>query len=294
MSFKDLHRKRQIQAKGWFATWPKCPIGKQTVLDALQSRFAIKEYCICEEEHKDGDAHIHAFLKMEKKITWRSDMFDVDGYHGNYQVAKSWNAVKEYVKKDGNFITNINEEVFTGKHTSKIKKEDLLKDIDEVLDSGLITPMQVANFYKNSMTYKMLQQKRQKMPDKLPEKKRHLWFYGASNTGKTYKIREMMKETGEDKWFQIPTNNDWIGYNGEKYLYIDEFKGQLSVQMLNALCDGNYKVNVKGGSTWIGWDIQVIICSNYSIRDCYSKVEDGILETLYNRFVEKELLIKYK
>lgn len=291
MNYKNYNR---CQAKGWFCTWPKCPIGKEMALAELQEKFVLDEYVICQEEHKDGTTHLHAFIKLPKKKLFRSDLFDISGYHGNYQPAKSWHAVIAYVKKDGNFITNINQEVFSGKHCSKIKKEDLLKDIDEVLDAGLITPMQVANFYKNSMTYKMLQQKRQKMPEKLPEKKRHLWFYGASNTGKTYKIREMMKETGEDKWFQIPTNNDWIGYNGEKYLYIDEFKGQLSVQMLNALCDGNYKVNVKGGSTWIGWDIQVIICSNYSIRDCYSKVEDGILETLYNRFVEKELLIKYK
>ena len=129
-----------------------------------------------------------------------------------------------------------------------------------------ITPMQVASFYKNQQIYKMLQAKAQEMPEELPIKKRHLWFYGAK-TGKTYKIREMMKQTGF-KWFHIPTNNDWIGYSGQRYF--DEFKGQLSVQQLNAICDGNYKVNTKGGS-----------------------VENNILETLYNRFIEKELLIKY-
>lgn len=284
--------KQRIRAKGWFLTWPKCPIGKQMMLEELQAKFDVDEYVICEEEHKDGDLHLHAFLKVKKKIEWKPRLFDVQGYHGEYQVAKSWRAVVEYVKKDGNYISNIDLNA-AAKKQSKMKKEDLLRDVDDVLDAGLITPMQVNSFYKNSMTYKMLQQKRTKMPDKLPDKKRHLWFYGASNTGKTYKLREMMKETGEENWFQIPTNNDWIGYAGEKYLYIDEFKGQVSIQMLNAICDGNFKVNVKGGSTWIGWDIQVIICSNYSIRDCYSKVDDGILETLYNRFNEKELMVKY-
>jgi hypothetical protein len=53
-------------------------------------------------------------------------------------------------------------------------------------------------------------------------------------------------------------------------------------------------VNVKGVSSWIGWECQVIICSNYSIKECYSKVEESILDTLYNRFQEKELLIKYR
>lgn len=283
---------KRIYAKGWFCTWPKCPIGKNAALEELNEKYVLSEYVICEEEHKDGELHLHAFLKLNKRVYFKPNMFDIQGYHGEYQVAKSWRAVIKYVKKDGNYISNIDVKA-AAMMKSKMKKEDLLKDVDEVLDKGIITPMQVASFYKNSMVYKMLQQKRSKMPDKLPDKKRHLWFYGGSNTGKTYKLRQMMKDTGEEKWFQIPTNNDWIGYAGEKYLYMDEFKGQISVQMLNAICDGNFKVNVKGGSTWIGWDIQVIICSNYSIRDCYSKCEENILETLYNRFNEKELLIKY-
>lgn len=292
MDSRDSKAQKRIKAKGWFVTWPKCPIGKEMCLNELQAKYSVVEYVVCEEEHEDETKHLHAFLKMDKKIYFKPDMFDVCGYHGNYQVAKSWRAVINYVKKDGNYISNINLDN-AQKKQSKMKKEDLLKDVDQVLDEGLITPMQVASFYKNSQIYKMLQQKRQRMPDKLPEKKRHLWFFGGSNTGKTYKLREMMKQTGEDNWFQIPTNNDWIGYNGEKYLYMDEFKGQLSIQQLNNICDGNYKVNVKGGSTWIGWECQVIICSNYSIKDCYNKCEDNILETLYNRFVEKELLIKY-
>lgn len=43
-----------------------------------------------------------------------------------------------------------------------MKKEDLLRDVDDVLDNGLITPMQVASFYKNAQIYKMLQQKERK------------------------------------------------------------------------------------------------------------------------------------
>lgn len=284
---------KRIRAKGWFLTWPKCPIGKQMMLEELKEKFDIVEYVICEEEHKDGDAHLHAFIKVAKKIQWNPRLFDIQGYHGEYQVAKSWRAVVKYVKKDGNYISNIDVNAAAQKK-GKMKKEDLLKDVDTVLDAGIITPMQVASFYKNQQIYKMLQAKNVQMPDKLPPKKRHLWFYGASNTGKTFKLREMMKQTGYENWFQIPTNNDWVGYSGQKFLYIDEFKGQLTIQQLNALCDGNYKVNVKGGSAWIGWEVQVIVCSNFSIKDCYSKVEENLLETLYNRFEEKELLIKFK
>ena len=58
----------------------------------------------------------------------------------------------------------------------------------------------------------------------------------------------------------------------------NEFKGQLSIQMLNSLCDGNYKVNTKGGSACIGWDIQVIIYSNYSMAH---RVRDLCLRKLF-------------
>lgn len=280
------------RAKGWFCTWPKCGETKEMCLECMKEKHTIVEYVICRETHKDESLHLHAFLKLDKRVYFRPDLFDFNGYHGHYEIAKSWRDVRNYVKKDGDYISNIDIQAAMNKK-SKMKKEDLLRDVDEVLDEGLIHPMQVASFYKNQQVYKMLHQKRQKMPEKLPPKKRHLWYYGASNTGKTYKLRQMMKDTGEENWFQIPTNNDWIGYDGEKYLYMDEFKGQLTIQQLNNICDGNYKVNVKGGSSWIGWDCIVVICSNYSISDCYNKCDENILETLYNRFNEEELINKY-
>ena len=98
---------KAIYAKGWFCTWPKCPIGKEMALAELQYKFCLKEYVICEELHKDGEAHLHAFLKLDHRVNFKSSLFDIQGYHGNYQVAKSWRAVVKYVKKDGNYISNI-------------------------------------------------------------------------------------------------------------------------------------------------------------------------------------------
>lgn len=165
-------------------------------------------------------------------------------------------------------------------------KEDLLKDVEEVLDEGIITPMQVASFYRNQCVYKMLLNKKKKIPEEMPEKKRHLWVFGPSNTGKTTHLRNRMQEKGEENFFQIPTNNDWIGYDDQYYLYLDEFKGQLTIQQLNRICDGGAKVNVKGGTVQLRYDVQVIILSNYSISECYHKADKVLLESLDNRFIE--------
>lgn len=291
--------KKDYKYMGWFLTYPQCPCPKEDCLDDLRDlvkekrNTTIEEYVVAEEKHADGSPHVHAFIKLGKRIRFKKDLFDIiyEGkvYHGHYEPAKCWTAVEKYCKKEGDYISNLDLAKAKAKK-GKMKKEDLLKDVDEVLDEGLITPMQVANFYRNSCVYKMLQNKRKRMPDQMPPKRRHLWVCGESNTGKTSMLRNCMKVWGEDNFFQIPSNNDWIGYDDQYYLYMDEYKGQLSVQLLNRICDGGAKMNVKGGSIQIRYDCQVIILSNYPIDNCYGKCDSVLLDALHNRFIEVKSL----
>lgn len=271
---------RSKYAKGWLCTWPHCPLSKEDALDLLRARYDLDEWVIAEEEHADGEPHLHAFLKLTKRKNFKASMFDLGDYHGNYQIAKSWRAVQEYCKKDGNYISNIDLKAARQKQ-SKMKKEDLLKDPEVLMDEGRLNPMQLCSFLKNSAAYKMLLQQKRKPPVEMPEKKRHFWIWGPSNTGKTTWLREKMQE-GE--WFQMPTNNDWNGYSGEDNLYIDEYKGQLTIQELNRICDGGAKVNTKGGTAMLSWTPIVYVLSNFSPSQCYGKCNDALLETLLNRF----------
>jgi hypothetical protein len=276
------------QAHGWFLTYPQCKMTKEELLKNLDSRFPneISEYVICLEQHQDGNPHLHAFVKFKPRKRIKSNSFDFEGYHGHYEAAKSWKAVICYVTKYKDYISNFDVKKAMSKK-GKMKKEDLLRDVDEVLDEGLINPLQVANFYRNQCVYKMLLNRKKKMPVEILEKKRHLWIWGSSNTGKTTLLRRQMMEKGEENFFQIPTNNDWIGYEDQYYLYLDEFKGQITAETLNRICDGGAKMNVKGGSVQLRYDCQVIILSNFSIRECYYKCKDVTLEALENRFIEE-------
>ena len=289
--------------KGWFLTYPHCPITKEEALESLRDRLhnqgiTIEKYIICEEKHKDGDPHLHAFLNIDHKVRCKGDRFDLEYFekkkHGEYQPAKSWKAVMKYIIKESkkgpkNYISNFDVDAALAKKNSKIGVAELERDALDLLEEGVIHGMQLANFIKNQNIYKLLKQKRQgenlELSLDIP-KKRHFWFYGPSNSGKTYNLKKMIMNDPKN-WFQIPTNNDWVGYNNEQNLYIDEYKGQLSIQELNRICDGGSKVNVKGGSTILHPQCYVYICSNYNIKDCYSKAEDEIKETLYNRFIEK-------
>lgn len=276
-------------AKGWFITWPQCPIGKQMALQELQSRYQIDEYVIAEELHKDGHTHLHAFVKLAKRKKFSKDMFDICGYHGNYQPAKSWRAVKDYVQKDGNYITNIDLAASDNHHSKKIKPEHFLRDPLELLDEGILPAMSLNNFIKNRDIYKMLlnQKRLREIPQDI-EKKRHHWIYGESNSGKTTYIRKKMCQDADD-WFQIPYNGDWKGYNGQTNLYADEYKGQLTIQEINRICDGGAKVNTKGGSTQLAWNVVVWIISNYPYSKVY-KMDKIQLESFDNRFNLEEFV----
>lgn len=284
------------EAKGWFCTWPKCPVPKEVALKALEKsvKFKIVEYVICEEKHEDGTPHLHAFLKLDRRVKFKSDRFDIQDldktYHGNYQKAKCWRAVQDYVKKDGNYISNLNLEAAEKKKAKKIGEEELQRPALDLLREGIISGMQLSSFLKNQNLYKLLKQQenvKQEIELDLP-KQRHFWTYGESNTGKTYRLRKLMRENPSD-WFQIPTNNDWSGYNGEKNLYIDEYRGQLTIQDLNRICDGGSKVNTKGGTTILNPACVVWINSNFSIEGCYKKAEKVLIESLKNRFNVEQL-----
>ena len=273
--------------KGWFLTWPQCPVKKQDALTILNTNGLpeIIEYVIAEEEHKNGDPHLHGFIKFGKKVRFSQvkDKFDLLEYHGHYEPAKSWRAVEKYCKKDGNYISNINVDGAKNNHSKKIKPSDFMRDPLELLEEGILNPMSLNNFIKNRDTYKMLlNQKRLREIPKDIEKKRHHWIYGESNSGKTTFIRKKMIEDS-DNWFQIPYNGDWKGYNGEKNLYADEYKGQLTIQEINRICDGGAKVNTKGGSVQLAWDVVVWVISNYPYDKVY-KMDKVQLESFDNRF----------
>ena len=115
--------KKQKQAKGWFLTYPKCPIKKEDALELLKATGKIKEYVICEEEHKDGSPHLHAYIKYTRKQTWNKTKWDLLTYHGNYGSERSYKGCLKYCKKKGDYISNIDIESALAKKGKKTNKE---------------------------------------------------------------------------------------------------------------------------------------------------------------------------
>lgn len=76
--------------------------------------------------------------------------------------------------------------------------------------------------------------------------------------------------------FLGPYNNDWTGFSQEAFDYIvfDGFKGQLTIQQLELLCEQEGSINTKGGT--IRWDrpLVIIVVSNFDFTGCFDKVSE--------------------
>lgn len=94
----------RFQARKVFLTYPQCTLNKEQLYNAINEKCPIEHGFICTELHEDGNTHLHAVLKFRSKVTTKSQAyFDVQGFHPNIQVCKSWPASVNYVKKNGDW-----------------------------------------------------------------------------------------------------------------------------------------------------------------------------------------------
>lgn len=274
----------RLQGKKYLLTFPKCTLSKEEVLEALKTAHGIEEYTIARELHQDGTPHIHACIVLSNSPnTTNMRHFDIDQFHPNIKALKTkadFERASRYAQKDGDFISSVEKRL--GKRAQLFKAlldheggltPKFVRDNPEVLGLNFEGLRKWLDFVHPQHRYPTM---------RILPKKRHIWFHGKANAGKSYFLNAFQSLFHEPQ--EIPLNNDYSGIsNTTDLLYRDEFRGHLSVQELNRLCDGRTKLNTKGGTTVIGYPL-VFIVSNYSIEECYKNVTQNILETLYSRF----------
>lgn len=264
-------------AKGWFCTWPKCPVSKEDALTILQTNGLPKivEYVICEEKHEDGSPHLHAFIKLAKRQTFNqvNKKLDLLEYHGHYETAKSWNSVKDYVKKDGNYISNLNLDAAQRKQAKNLMPEDFERDPIELMEEGKLHPMSLNNFLRNRSTYLGL--KRSKGYD---GKKKCYWIVGKPRIGKSYTIRKTFPDL-----YVKPQNKWWDGYAGEENVLLDDLDSAMLGHYLKIWGDQYpFTAEIKNGTVQPVYK-RFFITSNYSIDQLFEK-DEILREAIYGRF----------
>ena len=274
----------RLQGKKYLITYPKCTLTKDQVLEALKASHDLEEYTVAHELHEDGTPHIHACVILSRSPnTTNMRHFDIAEFHPNIKVLKTkadFERATRYCQKDGDFVTNIEKRL--GKRAQLFKA---LLDHEAGLTPKFVrdNPEIMGLNFEGLRKWISFVNPLQCVPKaRFLPKKRHIWVHGPTNSGKSYFLTAYQSLFN---WPQeLPLNNDYVGINPDTdFLYRDEFRGHLSIQEINRICDGRTKLNTKGGTTIIAYPLLFIV-SNYSIEECYRNCPQNILDTVHARF----------
>lgn len=103
-------------AKKYFLTYAQCAASKDDLLAFLRTRGGIDRYVIGQEQHEDGNPHLHCVVvftrPLRSRVTTFLDLPYNDGiYHPHVQSLKTnldVTRTRTYTKKDGDFIESDN------------------------------------------------------------------------------------------------------------------------------------------------------------------------------------------
>lgn len=90
--------------KRFFLTYAQCEESKESLLEFLQGKAAIRTFVIASEKHKEQGSHLHACIEFKDVQRRPVDWLDFKGKHPNKQDPRKWGACQQYTKKDGDYI----------------------------------------------------------------------------------------------------------------------------------------------------------------------------------------------
>jgi len=321
----------RMQGKNYTITFPQCSVSKDTAVERIRQKFGdeLKGYLVCEELHKDGTPHLHAFLQFKEKKTFsKPDCFDfIGGQHGNYQVTRDVKKWVTYCTKGDNYVAEgVDVQAIKTKKAPKneeiakmIMEGKSLKEINE--HSPGYTMINKRKLEEYDSWIKCENSKKNKI-DWIPPslegltgpqktiaewiclnirqtrkfKAPQLYIHGQRNLGKTSLIEWLEQSLSV---YHMPMTEEFYDLYSDDYdlVVMDEFKGQKTIQWMNQFLQGSpMTIRKKGSQSMKYKNLPVVILSNYSLSECYMKAaNDGRLSTLECRLeiVEIEKFIDF-
>jgi len=239
----------------WFLTYPQTDIVScESLLNYLSDLpDSLLEYLIAEELHKDGNLHLHAYVKFQNGVCLSDapTVFTFTSKSGNYQPTRSPQAVIAYCSKGGNYLTNIDVKSYLSKKGKKVLSIETIKSktVKQALEDGDIGIHSLRNYQlARSIVVEPYEH----------SECRGIWIYGPPGTGKSHTARLISKSPylkQQNKWFD--------GYAGEHDIILDDLDTpalghHLKIWSDKYACTGE----VKGGQVQLTHRT-FIVTSNY-------------------------------
>lgn len=273
---------------------------------------------IVQEKHEDGGFHLHAYLRLDRKInTTDPTCFDLGEFHGNYQGCRSRHAVMHYIQKDPEapLVTNVDalrsraDEKGIWKKARALAGEGKVNEAIEVLaeeeqsarDLVLWGPKIRENL--NSMTESLHPIVRHSIEDftvpveiateiAIPTKT--IILYGATGVGKTSLAKALLPQALMTRHLDMLRKYRKDLYHG---IILDDMSfDHLHDEAQIALLDrtDTTQVHVRYGVATIPEGTPVIITTNKDPTDVVRLENKAIWRRcLIYQFVDKDNIVKY-
>lgn len=240
-------------------------------VEGLKARYTIYG----KEIGESGTPHLQGYIcfsngKTLKSIKKKLPRAHLEMRRGTHEQAR------DYCKKDGDFI-ELGEEPMSNAEKGEAGKR-VYEEAFELAKKGLIEEIPEPLRTRFYGTYKRIKNEYQQKPPSVSVLNNE-WYWGDSGAGKSRKARE----ENPDAYLKNP-NKWWDGYIDQEVVIIDEWSPSHEVlsSHLKQWADHHpFCAEVKGGSICIR-PKKIIITSNYSPDDCFTRSED--LEPIKRRF----------
>ena len=217
----------------------------ETWINDNPQRSCAVNYCIS----TDGLKHCHAVFEDTKAMRFSTIKKVFPSMHIS-PTKGSKEQAENYINKQGHWEEKGEIIVYTNRH-GEIKgcqgQRNDLEIIEEMLAQGK-SPNYIMDLSLSYRRYdKIIKDAYYYKRAKATPIKREvnvIWHFGSTGTGKSHVIIELEKVNGEEEIYIISDyRNGFDKYNGEKILFMDEFRGQISYALFLTILDG-YKVQI--------------------------------------------------
>jgi len=286
---------------GWFLTYPKCSEDPEVLKAHLIGPGEIPrvaELVVARELHKDGEPHLHAYVKFHpghgvatKQANLRFDFVRtvmvedgvagrVSRWHGNYQPARSANAVIQYCTKDNDYITfGINIDAKRRKKSKEVTVDMFDRNVADLIDEGSVSFLQARSFSACQAVYQLARAPVVDAPNL-----RGLWLKGPAGCGKSRWVRGLYTDAAacynkmQSKW--------WDGYQMQRIVHMEDVDhGAEGLGHHLKLWSDRYFVSgeIKGGTIPLKHEV-FVVTSNYYPSDIWAQKE-AMRDAIERRFI---------
>lgn len=256
---------------------------------------------IISKEHWTGGGtrHLQGFLRFKKEITVNQEWRILNGLTKAclFRAIKSSEANWNYCKKCGPKHTphkpEWGEEVWieVGDAGSQGNRSDI-QEVNDAIQDGMSLNEVARTFpsvfvkYHGGVTDLHNRSQKRRRLSTFP---RVLVLYGTTKTGKSHCAHHLFENMDQEFYVKYPSTKQWWnGYDGQRNLILEEFRGSLPFSTLLMIMDRyGIQIETKGGIVQCKADT-IIICSPVHPKQWYQNLgaEEGSLDQLKRRLTE--------